>query len=147
MARPAHVSAAAFSALILEAGLVDYYATSIQGISGWCITPAYWLLIPTYGRLWLVGRWFALRHTLEGRFLVGLALTAWAASSFAFFSNTTCYMFSGYFSAMGAIEFAPRVAHYYGLNISVAMLYIACAVGIQMLADIIGKQGAQSRLI
>ncbi|MBI5626373.1 MAG: hypothetical protein HY935_04130, partial [Nitrosomonadales bacterium] len=76
LARFARASMAVFIMLILEAGLIDYYATSIQGVSDWCLTPAYWFLIPTYGSLWLAGHWFALRHTMEGKGLVGLAFTA-----------------------------------------------------------------------
>jgi hypothetical protein len=145
LARFARASMAAFVVLILEAGWVDYYATSVQGVSDWCMTSAYWFLIPTYGSLWLVGRWFALRHTLEGRGLAGLALTAWAASSFVFvFSNTAFYLFSKYFTEMSAVEYASRVSQYYVSYVSVAMLYIACAVGIQMIFGIIGKQSAHS---
>jgi len=143
LARLGRASIAAFIVLIFEAGLLDYYATSIQGVSDWCMTPAYWFLIPTYGSLWLVGRWFALRHAIEGWGLVGLALTAWAANSFAFmFSNAAFYLFSEYFAGMSAVEYASRVTHYYGSYVSAALLYIACAVGIQMMFGIIGKQRA-----
>jgi len=146
LARSARTSVAAFSALILEAGLIDYYATSIQGISDWCMTPAYWFLIPAYGSLWFVGRWFALRHSMEGKGLVGLALLAWAACSFAFmFSNATFYLFSERFAAMSATEYASRVTQYYGSYVSVALLYIACAVALHIALDIIVKQRAHSR--
>ena len=146
LSRFARVSVAVFSVLIIEAGLIDYYATSVQGISDWCMSPAYWFLIPTYGSLWLVGRWFAFRnamqeHSLEGKALIGLGLAAWAASSFAFvFSNATFYLFSGRFAEMSATEYASRVAQYYVSYVSMALLYIACAVAIHMAAEIISKQ-------
>lgn len=144
LTRSVRVSLAAFIALIIEAGMADYYATSVQGVSDWCMTPAYWFLIPAYGSLWLAGRWLALRHTMEGMGLVWFAVTAWAASSFAFlFSNATFYVFSGLFGGMGAVEFASRVTQYYVSYVSVALLYIACAVGIQMVFGIIGKLGVQ----
>lgn len=146
LARLARASVAAFVALILEAGLVDYYATSIQGVSDWCVTPAYWFLIPVYGSLWLVGRWFALRHTLGGKWLVGLIFTAWAAISFAFlFSNAAFYLFSGYFAGMSAAEYASSVTQYYGSYVSVALLYIACAAGVQMALGITGKHKAHQQ--
>jgi hypothetical protein len=142
LARFARTSMAAFVVLILEAGLVDYYAVSVQGVNAYCMTSAYWFLIPAYGSLWLAGRWFALRHTMEGKGLVWLALTAWGASSFAFvFSNTAFYLFSGYFAGMGAVEYVSRVAQYYGSYVSVAMLYVACAVAIQVLFGSTAKQG------
>lgn len=147
LARFSRASIIAFIALLLEAGLVDYYATSVQGVSDWCVTPAYGFLIPTYGSLWLAGRWFALRHSMAGMGLAGLAATSWAASSFAFIlSNATFYLFSGRFAGMGAAEYASRVAQYYGSYVSVALLYIACAVALHMTFDIIGKQRAHSPL-
>jgi hypothetical protein len=146
VARSASSSIAAFFALIIEAGLIDYYATSIQGISDWCMTPAYWFLVPTYGSLWFVGRWFALRHTMEGRGLIGLAVAAWAASSFAFiFSNATFYVFSEHFASMSVTEFVSRVAQYYGSYVSVALLYIACAVALHMTFGILVKQRGDER--
>jgi hypothetical protein len=150
LSRFARASVAAFSVLIIEAGLIDYYATSVQGISDWCMSPAYWFLIPTYGSLWLVGRWFAPRdvmngHTMEGKGLSALALAAWAASSFAFaFSNATFYLFSGRFAGMSTVEYASRVAQYYVSYVSMALLYIACAVALHMAADIISRQRVHS---
>ena len=145
LARFTRASTIVFIALLLEAGLVDYYATSVQGISDWCMTPAYWFLIPTYGSLWFVGHWFAARHTMEGKGLIGLALTAGAASSFAFvFSNASFYLFSERFNDMSAIEYASRVAQYYGSYVSVALLYIACAVAMHMTFNIISKERVHS---
>lgn len=145
LARSARASMVAFIALILEAWLIDYYATSVMGISDWCMTTAYWFLIPTYGSLWLSGRWFALRHTLYGKGRIVLAAVAWAACSFAFvFSNATFYLFSEHFSNMSATEYASRVAQYYGSYVAVAMLYIACAVALHMAIDSIAQQRAHT---
>jgi hypothetical protein len=150
LSRFARASVPAFSVLIIEAGLIDYYATSVQGISDWCMSPAYWFLIPTYGSLWLVGRWFAPRnamqgHSLEGKTLIGLGVAAWAASSSAFaFSNATFYLFSGRFAEMSAVEYASRVAQYYASYVSVALLYIACAVALHMAVDIFSRQRVHS---
>jgi hypothetical protein len=150
LARTFRASAAAFTVLILEAGLIDFYATSVQGISDWCMTTAYWFLIPTYASLWLVGGWFAGRlglkgRSLEGRDLLGLGIAAWAVSSFAFFfSNATFYLFSGRFTNMGAAEYTARVAQYYSSYVSFALLYIACAIAMHMAIEIINKQRALS---
>lgn len=146
LAVSAHASIAAFIALILEAGLIDYYATSMQGVSDWCMTPAYGFLIPTYGSLWLAGQWFALRQTMQGKGIAGLILVAWAANSFAFaFSNAAFYLFSEHFAGMSAVEYATHVAQYYGSYVSVALLYLACAVALHMAFDIMVKQRAHSQ--
>jgi len=145
LSRFARASVAAFSVLIIEAGLIDYYATSVQGISDWCMSPAYWFLLPTYGSLWLVGRWFAMRYAMEGKGLTALALAAWAASSFAFaFSNATFYLFSGRFADMSTVEYTSRIAQYYASYVSVALLYIACAVALHMAVDIVSRQRVNS---
>ena len=140
LSRSARMLMLAFIALIMEAGLIDYYATTLQGVDDWCMTPAYWFLIPTYGSLWLIGRWFALRHTIQGKGLIGLIAAAWAANSFAFmFSNTTFYLFSGRFAEMTVVDYFSRVSQYYGSYVSVAMLYIACGVALQIVIELAGK--------
>ena len=150
LSRSVRGSVAIFSALILEAGCIDYYATSVQGVSDWCMTPAYWFLIPTYAGLWLAGHWCApgkmvKGRAMESRELPGLALAAWASGSFAFiFSNATFYLFSGRYTEMSVLEYAARVAQYYVPYVSVALLYIACAVAIHMAAEIISRQRAHS---
>jgi hypothetical protein len=146
LSRLVRVSAAAFIALLLEAGLIDYYATSVQGISDWCMTPAYWFLISTYGSLWLVGRWVATQnYAMESKGLMMLALAAWGASSFAFaFSNATFYVFSERFTDMSVVEYASRVAQYYISYVSVALLYIACAIGVHIGVAIMRKPKVHS---
>jgi hypothetical protein len=45
---------------------------------------------------------------------------------------------------MGAVEYGSRVAQYYVSYVSVALLYIACAVAMHIAIDIIGKQRVHS---
>jgi len=140
LAKQARASIAVFVVLLLQAGLTDYYVTAVQGSSDWCVTPAYWFMIPTYASLWMVGRWFALRHSLEGKGMLWLVASAWGANSLAFFiSNASFYVFSERFTEMAATEYAIRVSQYYVSYVSVNMLYIACVVGIHMLVTVLGK--------
>ena len=60
------------------------------------------------------------------------------------FSNATFYLFSERFADMSTAEYTSRVAQYYVSYVSVALLYIACAVALHMAVDIIGKQRAHS---
>ena len=146
LARYTRAAVAIFVVLLLEAGLMDAYVTTVQGVSDWCITPAYWFLIPTYGSLWLVGRRFALHHSLKGKGLLSLAALAWAANSFAFvFSNATFYLASGKFTEMAATEYASRVASYYVSYVSMSMLYIACVIGVHMLFTALSENKAPSK--
>lgn len=69
----------AFPALMALAVLVDALVIQAQGLSFWqhyCVSAAYWCLIPAYGVLWLGGAWLK-RHAgpaLSWRHLGPLAL-------------------------------------------------------------------------
>jgi len=52
----------AFPLLMAEAVLVDYLVISGQGLDFWshyCVSAAYWFLLPSYFSLWLGGSWLA----------------------------------------------------------------------------------------
>jgi hypothetical protein len=47
----------AFLPLMVEAVLIDYIATQHSGISTYCSSPAYVMLLPAYAALWFGGVW------------------------------------------------------------------------------------------
>lgn len=125
LGRVRHWALATFAGLLLLAGTVDYYATVLRGVSDWCMTPAYWFLIPTYAVLWFGGRWLAthLHYDLAGA--VRLAGTVWGALTLAFLlSNGSFYLLSGYFPEMGLAAYAAAVAKYYPSYLGSALLYL-----------------------
>lgn len=125
---------AILAVLLVEAALVDYYAINFAGVSGWCVTQAYGFLVFAYSALWFVGRWYAPRHELSGKGLLGLFAAAAVAGSLAFvIANVSFYLLAGYFGSMGIAEFTASVAQYFGSYVSVAVLYIGCAVLVQMM--------------
>lgn len=118
-----------FGVLLIEAGLVDYIAITQFNVSDYCVTPAYWFLIPTYAVLWYAGRFYARIHQNSLRSLGVFAGLSFAATSVAFFiSNGAFYLFSGRFPDMGMAEYASRVAQYYVPYLSGAALYLVPAV-------------------
>ena len=118
---------------LLEAALVDYYAINYQGVSGWCVTEAYAFLLAAYAGLWSIGRWYAKRYDMTAKGLVGLFATSVAAGSLAFvIANVSFYLLAGYFGSMSVAEYISRVAGYYGSYVAVAVIYIGCAVIVQM---------------
>ena len=122
-----------FVALLAEAALIDYYAITMGGTSDWCVTPAYGFLALAYGAMWYFGNWFAPRHTLTGRNLLGLFTVAMLASTLAFvIANVSFFLFSGRYAEMSAVEYASRVVQYLGSYVGVALLYVACAVAVHM---------------
>lgn len=82
----------AFPALMGLAVAVDYVAIQHMNISNYCVTLAYWFLVPTHIALWLGGAWLQ-QHAQQN--LRGAALligSLWASASLAFLiSNGSFY--------------------------------------------------------
>lgn len=114
-----------FAGLLLEAGALDYVAITHLGVSDWCVTPAYWFLIPTYAVLWLAGRYYARIHQHSLRSLAAFSGIVFVAVSAAFFiSNGAFYLFSGRFPDLSLGEYAARVAQYYVPYLTGAVVYL-----------------------
>jgi hypothetical protein len=135
--------------LLVEAALVDFYAINFAGVSGWCVTSAYGFLVFAYSALWYVGRWYAPRHDLSGKGMLGLFAAAVAAGSLAFvIANVSFYLLAGYFDSMSVADFTASVAQYYGSYVTVAVIYIGCAVVAQMgYALLTGKPGNSTKAV
>lgn len=119
----------AFPLLLAEAGLIDFLAITAGGVSDYCISPAYGFLIPTYGVLWLAGRWAARHAVPQWRALLPVAGALVAATSVAFLiSNGSFYLWSGKFPELSWLQYAERVARYYPSYLTSALVYVAAAV-------------------
>ncbi len=96
----------AFPLLMAEAVLVDYLVISGQGLGFWehyCVSPAYWFLLPSYGALWLGGSWLASRRPALNRSTLGLGAAA------LLLSENLCYLISnGSFYWLSDSVPAPR---------------------------------------
>jgi len=133
----------AFVFLLLEAGGIDYYAINAAGVSDWCVTPAYWFLIPTYASMWLGGRWFATReqYTLSSLALFGGV--SWLATTAAFLiSNGSFFLLSGRYSEMSVAEYSGRVAQYYTPYLAGSLIYLALAAVVYILLHNLNKSYA-----
>lgn len=118
-----------FGFLLIEAGLLDYVAITHMGVSDYCVTSAYWFLIPTYAVLWVAGRAYAKIHQDTMRSLGLFSAISFAAVSAAFFiSNSAFYLFSGRYPDMNMSEYASRVAQYYMPYVTSAVIYLVPAV-------------------
>ena len=81
----------AFTLLMAEAVLVDYVVINQLGGDFWhhyCVSVAYWFLIPSYFSLWLGGSWLAKRQRSMKLSTLGLAAAALLVSV------TVCYLVS-----------------------------------------------------
>ncbi len=90
----------AFPALMALAVLIDYVVISRSGASFWahyCVSPAYWCLIPAYFSMWAGGMWLQRRNPgtdLRALSLLAVGLCASVALC-QFVSQGSFYWFSG----------------------------------------------------
>ncbi len=117
-----------FPALFVEASLLDFAAMQWAGVSDWCMSPAYWMLVPAYGSLWLGGQLFARLHRDHASSIVALALCA-TGSAFI------CYLFSGggFLFLSGRYPeptlglLVERIGIYYPRSLANMALYVSAA--------------------
>ena len=65
----------ALPALLVGAVAVDFAAIRYYGFSDYCVTAAYWFIVPAYSLLWLGGAWLSRRYQRAPGDLRRLALT------------------------------------------------------------------------
>jgi hypothetical protein len=107
--RPAWVLAGLFGL----AAFLDLSAINWQGVSDFCMSPAYIALIPAYGALWFAGRWFAGRYSFKPIALLALAASALVGTVVCeLISSGSFYFFSGRFPETTLVEFGARLVKY-----------------------------------
>lgn len=120
-------------ALMLGAALIDYVAITWGGVSSFCVSPAYWLLIPAYGALFLAGRVYARHHRLSWSALPWLAGCVLAGAMLAeLFSSGGFYFFSGQYAEPSLGEFIPRLVKYFPAMLSTMAAYLGLAAVIHV---------------
>ncbi|MBI3778285.1 MAG: hypothetical protein HY274_05150 [Gammaproteobacteria bacterium] len=133
----------AFPVLLVEAGLIDYLAITVGGVSDFCVTPAYGFLIPAYGAMWFAGRWAAGKVQMRWQSLLPLFGALFVATSIAFLiSNGAFYMLSGRFPDLSWAQYSERVAKYYPPYVAWAFFYVAFAAFVHWAAATIGQMRA-----
>jgi len=122
-----------FAFLLAMAALIDALAIA-NGTSGWCVSPAYVFLIPTYAVMWLAGRYCAAFKAFNASTLaVSIGLVTLATSLAFVISNGSFYLFSGRYEAMSLADYAVRVAQYYPLYTGSALVYALAGYAIVIL--------------
>ncbi|WP_031430286.1 hypothetical protein [Methylomicrobium agile] len=111
--------------LLILAGLIDYLAIA-NGTSAYCISPAYVFMIPTYGVMWLAGRYCGRYKTFDR---IGLPLNVgmlMLASTAAFLiSNGSFYLLSGRFEEVALSAYIAGGLQYYLPYVGSTLLYVA----------------------
>ena len=95
--------------LIAASVIIDYVAITWGGVSDFCVSPAYWLLIPAYAVLFAGGRFYARGHRLSVMGLLRLVGVALAVVVVAeLLTSGGFYFFSGRFAEPTLAGLIPR---------------------------------------
>ncbi len=120
---------------------LDFAAYTWGGTSGFCLSPAYILLVPAYTSLWFAGRWYAGRHQFNWRTLMPLSLSVISGLTLCeLFSSGGFYFFSGRFAETSLVEFSERLAKFFPMYIESFLFYAGFAIAIHILFTFIQQQ-------
>lgn len=116
--------AAWFVLFFLVAATIDFGAAAWSSYFAFCLTDAYWGLIPAYGVMWLGGRWLARQTDVFAltRYLPVTLLTTFLAFVI---STQTYYLFSGRFPNNGLHETIQHGWNYLPVSLGYPMMYFA----------------------
>ena len=116
----------AFPALMLEAVGIDYAAVVYLGVGNYCVTAAYWFLVPAYAALWLGGRWLRERQSLDYRGAAALLTSSLLAISACFLiSNGSFYWLGGRVAEPTWSGWVQNFSRWYWPFLQSSLLYIA----------------------
>ena len=141
----------AFPLLMAEAVLVDYLVITGQGISFWshyCVSPAYWFLVPAYGALWLGGSVLAHRQAGLTMTTLGLAVAALLLSEAACFvvSNGSFYWLSASVPAPRSMSaWFANMGDWYLPFLQVTALYVGLGAALHVLVTQMSRALAHER--
>jgi hypothetical protein len=116
------------AAMIVGAGLIDFWAINYNGVSSFCISSAYSMLLPTYALLWFGGDWVARRVDAGHALLPSLAGSFLVSSIGAnLISSGSFYLLSGRFGDPSLVTFLERMLQYAPSYVGYAAMYLAVA--------------------
>jgi hypothetical protein len=136
-----------FAAFFILAAGMDYVAITWGGVSSFCVTGAYFFLIPAYGALWFAGRSYNTGSNLSFRDLLPLAVYALAGTlACELISSGGFYFFSGRFVDTSIAEFAGRLVSYLPSNLFNQALYLGFAALVHGVIGLLRSKADRSDL-
>ncbi|KRE88893.1 cobalamin ABC transporter [Frateuria sp. Soil773] len=134
-----------FVLLFALASLLDFGSYALGTISDWCLSPAYWALVPAYGSLWLAGRLYARLYRGQWSDVARLAPVLAVAAFVAYLiSGGGYYAFSGHYQPTFA-GFLPRIATYYPRALGTLAGYAGVAFAVLALLRLLPAQRLSSQ--
>jgi hypothetical protein len=124
-----------FPALLLLAVLVDLIAIRYFGVSNYCVTVAYWFIIPAYALLWLGGSWLQSHFSFDLRGAGLLAASLFVAVSACYLiTNGSFYWLGGRVADPDLAGWMGNFLKWYLRFLEVPFGYVAAAAAVHVLA-------------
>ncbi|MDH5358155.1 MAG: hypothetical protein OEW63_05970 [Gammaproteobacteria bacterium] len=131
-----------FPLLLAEAALLDYIAITWGGVSSYCVSPAYSLLLPAYGALWLAGHWYASHYQFSWRTLLPLTSSVILATVICtVLSGGGFYFFSGRYAEPTFVEYTQRFSTYFPGYLTNMAFYVGLAAICHMIFVLTNRSG------
>ena len=143
----------AFPALMALAVAIDYVVISRSGASFWqhyCVSPAYWCLIPAYFSMWAGGLWLRRRNAGADLRSLGLLTASLVASVVVcqFVSQGSFYWFSGVVAEPSLAGWWKNYTDWLLPYMLTAAKYVAVAAAVHVVAlqaaRLRGEHGARA---
>lgn len=129
--------ASAFAGLFLLGFAIDVIVIGWFGQSSFCFTPAYWMLVPAYGTMWLAGRFGAEKLGERASALPGLVVLLTGATLVSqLFSSGGFYFLGGRFADPTLAGFMPRLGRYFPPTLYATVIWSGAAAAIMAVLNI-----------
>lgn len=113
-----------FIALLAEAAVIDYVAITHFNVSAFCVSPAYFFLVPTYAVMWFAGQFVAKLPHLDLSELPKAIAALFLATTGAFLlSNGSFYLLSGRYTDPSFAQYLERAMQYYPPYLFATLVY------------------------
>jgi hypothetical protein len=118
----------ALAMLLIEAVGLDGLAIRHYGVSNYCLTLAYWFIVPAYSVLWLGGSWLGRYYQQTPLDLVRLCASLYLSVTICYLlTNASFYWLGGQVEHPSFAGWWSNFTDWYGHFLAVSCTYVALA--------------------